>query len=314
VYVLGIDAGGSKTVCQLGDPEGRVLSEARGPGANLQSAGELDVEKVLHDLITTALEGIDATPAAICLGMAGVDRPGDARVVGGILSRLCRTSRALIVNDALIALEAGAPDQAGLVLISGTGSICYGRDDRNRAARAGGWGHILGDEGSGYWIGRQALRAVLRASDARGPRTALAPRLLEYYGVSRENELVHPVYDGGMKPKAIALLASLVGEVAEQGDEVAVRILDVGADELASSAVSVATRLGLQQSAFPLPMAGGAFHSVPSLRERVMNRLRVSLPQARVELLSREPATGAVRLASALLAGTVRVPTYIDAT
>ena len=92
MYVVGIDAGGSKTVCQVGAPDGRVLREARGAGANLQSDGELQVEKVLHGVMTEALAGLDLAPAAVCVGIAGVDRPGDGRVMRQMLSRLCRGS------------------------------------------------------------------------------------------------------------------------------------------------------------------------------------------------------------------------------
>lgn len=314
MYVVGIDAGGSKTVCQVGDETGRVIAEARGSGANLQSAGELEVEKVLHEVMTEALAGIGESPAALCLGMAGVDRPNDARVMRGMLARLCRGSRALIVNDALVALEAGAPDSPGIVIISGTGSIAYGRDAHGHAARAGGWGHVLGDEGSGFWLGRQALRAVLRAADHRGARTELAPRIMAHFGVSREQDLVHPVYEGGMRPKAVAALASIVGDVADAGDHVAMHIVDIGADELASSAASVARRLDLVDCQIPLPLAGGIFRAVPRVRTRVIERLGELLPNATPALLTAEPASGAVRLAAALLAGDVRVPVYLDAT
>ena len=164
--VLGIDAGGTRTVCVCAD-ETTILSEARGPGANLQSAGELEVEKVLHDVIAKALDGGPA-PGAICLGMAGVDRRHDAEVVQGILRRIGHRANVTVVNDALIALEAGVPGRAGTVVIAGTGSIAYGRDASGRGARAGGWGYVLGDEGSGYWLGRLALRAVLRAAGFAG--------------------------------------------------------------------------------------------------------------------------------------------------
>ena len=314
MYVLGIDAGGSKTVCQVGDPQGRVLREARGAGANLQSAGELQVEMALHDVMTEALAGIDQVPAAICIGMAGVDRPNDGRVMRAILSRLCRGSRALVVNDALIALEAGAPGAPGIVLIAGTGSIAYGRDAGGHAARAGGWGHVLGDEGSGFWLGRQALRAVLRAADQRSPRTELAPAILAHFGVSREQELVQPVYEGGLKPKLVAALAAIVGDVAEAGDAVAQRIVEVGADELAQAAASVGRRLGLIDVEIPLPLAGGVFRGVPRMRARVAERLAELLPLAHPALLAVEPATGALRLAAALLHGDVRVPVYLDST
>src|SRR5438552_4197397 len=181
MYVLGIDAGGTKTVCLLADGEGTIVSESRGPGANLHSAGELTVEKVLHEVMETAIGDRDVTPAAICLGIAGVDRDDEARTVSAIMRRIGRKSRVLVVNDALGALVAGAQDAPGIVIIAGTGSIAYGRNTRGEAARAGGWGHMIGDEGSGYWIGREALAAVMRAGDGRGPATQLTVEILQYF-------------------------------------------------------------------------------------------------------------------------------------
>jgi glucosamine kinase len=313
VHVIGIDAGGSKTVCQLGDRDGHVLKESRGPGANLQSAGELEVEKVLHDVLSEVLADVPDTPAAICLGMAGVDRPNDREIVHGILRRLCRGTKALVVNDALVALEAGAPGQPGVVLIAGTGSIAYGRDERGGAARAGGWGHVLGDEGSGFWLGRQAIRAVLRAVDHRGPATSMAAPILSHFGVTRAQDLVHPVYDGGMRPRAIAAIATIVGDAADAGDPVAAHIIDVGAAELAGAAVSVATRLELRDRPMTVPLAGGIFRSVPRVRSLVMARLREQLPVAHPCVLEAEPASGAVRLAAQFARGTARIPVYVDA-
>ena len=143
IHVLGLDAGGTKTVCLLADEHGAILSTARRGGANLQAAGELEVEKVLHDVMEEALEGIDVAPAAICLGIAGVDRPDDFAVVRGIMRRIGHKTRIVVVNDALIALEAGAPGEPGVVIISGTGSIAYGRNAGGVAARSGGWGYVL---------------------------------------------------------------------------------------------------------------------------------------------------------------------------
>ncbi|MDO8629841.1 MAG: BadF/BadG/BcrA/BcrD ATPase family protein, partial [Phycisphaerales bacterium] len=107
MHVLGIDVGGTKTVCFLGDEEGRVLSTAKGPGANLQAVGELQLEKVLHTVMEETVAQQTVVPAAICLGIAGVDRPEDATVVRGIMSRIGYKARILVVNDALIALQAG---------------------------------------------------------------------------------------------------------------------------------------------------------------------------------------------------------------
>ncbi len=131
-HVLGIDAGGTKTVCHLADENGTLIAEARAPGANLQAVGELQVEKVLHDVMEEAIGDRDIVPAAICLGIAGVDRPDDSSIVRGIMRRIGYQARILVVNDALVALEAGAPVKPGVVIISGTGSIAYGRNARRR--------------------------------------------------------------------------------------------------------------------------------------------------------------------------------------
>lgn len=309
-YVLGIDAGGTKTVCQFADTSGEILAEARRGGANLQAIGEFEVEKVLHDVMEEAIGDRDVRPEAICLGIAGVDRPDDAAAVSAIMRRIGYKAKLLVVNDALVALEAGAPDQPGVVVIAGTGSIAYGRNDRNEAARAGGWGYMLGDEGSGYWIGRAALRAVLRESDRRGPATQLTPLLLNYYGVARAQDLIHQVYHGTLRPAAIASLAQCVQGAFTGGDAVAIGILRGSADQLESSAISVATRLGLVGSDFPFVLSGGIFRAVPWLEAELGRRLPHVAPKSRTLLLNVEPASGAVRLALAEARGGYRVPAY----
>jgi N-acetylglucosamine kinase-like BadF-type ATPase len=310
LHVLGIDAGGTKTVCQLANEAGEVLAEARRGGANLQAVGELEVEKVLHEVMEDAIGDRDIVPAAICLGIAGVDRPDDAGVVRAIMRRIGYKARCLVVNDALVALEAGAPAQPGIVVIAGTGSIAYGRNDRNQAARAGGWGFMLGDEGSGYWIGRAALRAVLREADRRGPATRLTALLLDYYGVPRAQDLIHEVYHGTLRPSAIASLAQCVQSAFSAGDEVAIGILRSAADQLESSGLSVARRLEMVGSEFPFVLSGGMFRAVPWLEEELSRRLPLASPHSRTTLLDVEPALGAVRLALEEAHGGYSVPAY----
>jgi glucosamine kinase len=310
MYVLGIDAGGTKTVCQLADGNGEVLAEARRGGANLQASGELEVEKVLHEVMEEAIGDHDVRPAAVCLGIAGVDRPDDALLVEAIMKRIGYKARVLVVNDALVALEAGAPAQPGVVVIAGTGSIAYGRNERNEAARAGGWGYMLGDEGSGYWIGRAALRAVLREADRRGPATLLTGLLLHYYGVARAQDLIHHVYHGTLRPAAIASLAECVQGAFSDGDPVALGILRGAVDQLESAALSVARRLEMTGSEFPFILSGGIFRAVPWLEEELARRLPLASPRSRTILLSIEPAVGAVRLALAEARGGYSVPAY----
>jgi N-acetylglucosamine kinase-like BadF-type ATPase len=310
-HVLGIDAGGTKTVCLLADDSGRILAEARAGGANLQAAGELAVEKVLHGIMEQALGDRDVRPDAICLGIAGVDRPSDAAAVRAIMRRIGFKSRVLVVNDALIALVAGAGDDPGVVIIAGTGSIAYGRDVNGRAARAGGWGYLLGDEGGGFWIGRAALAAVVRQFDGRGPVTMLTELVLAEMALTSPTEVIHAVYDQGLPRQSIAGIASVVQRAVDGGDAVATDILDRAAAELTAAAASVIEKLNMRGDEFQLVLAGGIFAGIPALVPNVTGRLAEVAPRSRVRLLETEPATGAVRLAISAVCGHVSIPAYV---
>ena len=312
MFVLGIDAGGTKTVCLLADGDGRVRASARGPGANLQALGELEVEKVLHEVMDSVLADETAPPAAICLGIAGVDRPDDNAIIRGIMRRIGYKAPVLVVNDALAALVAGVgDDHAGIVLIAGTGSICYGRDQAGRAARSGGWGYILGDEGSGWWIGRETLSAVMRAADGRGPATSLTEGVLRHFGFSHVTELVQEVYYRDPRRRAVAGLSGVVQAAAESGDVVARQILSSAADELVLAVRSVATRLEMRGQQFPLILSGSLFRVLPTLFSEVAVRLPEVAPRSQPKVLDVEPAMGAVRLALAEARGGARIPQYL---
>jgi N-acetylglucosamine kinase-like BadF-type ATPase len=310
MHVLGIDAGGTKTVCLLADERGAILAEGRGPGANLHTAGELAVEKVLHEAMEAAIGDRGITPAAICLGIAGVDREDEARTVRAIMRRIGFKSRVLVVNDALIGLVAGARDEPGVAINAGTGSIVYGRNVRGEAARAGGWGHMIGDEGSGYWIGREALAAVMRAADGRGPDTRLTAEVLMHFGVDDESRLPRIVYDRELPRVSVAALGPIVQRVAGLGDAVATRILERAAEELVLAAQSVVTRLEMRGDAFTFYLAGGVFRVVPWLAEELPRRLVEVAPRSQAQVLREEPAAGAVWLALAEARGGAHVPQY----
>ena len=310
-HVLGIDAGGTKTVCLLADERGHVLAESRGGGANLQAAGELEVEKVLHRVMEDALGDRDIRPAAICLGIAGVDREDDAEAVRGIMRRIGFKTRTLVVNDALIGLVAGAGDRPGVVVVAGTGSIAYGRDARGRAARAGGWGYLLGDEGGGFWIGRAALTAVVREFDGRGPQTLLTDLVLSEMRLASPPQLIHAIYVRGLHRYAIASIAPTVQQAADRGDAVAAEIVERAAAELVAAASSVVRRLDMRGDAFPTILAGGIFRGLPSLVDKVAAGLAEIAPRSDVQQLTVEPALGAVTLALAAARGPVAIPAYV---
>ena len=313
MHVLGIDAGGTKTVALLADGEGRIVGEGRAGAANLHTEGELTVEKILHTAIDQAMAG-QATPvAAVCLGMAGVDREYEGALIRQLLQRLGFRAHAVVVNDALIALVAGSGLMHGVVIVSGTGSITYGVSERGWAARAGGWGPTLADEGSGYWIGRRALASVMREMDGRGPATELSSPVLEHFGLGKPEDLVAAVYDQAHARSAIAQLGMVVDRVRASGDRVAMDIMHQAADELALSAASVITRLEMRGEPFTILLSGGMLKDGSWLAQALRSRLAEVAPRSTVAPLLEEPAMGAVRLALAEARGGVRVPRYLDA-
>ena len=313
MHVLGIDAGGTKTIALLADADGHILSEGRAGAANLQTEGELEVEKILHTVIDRATDGRDITPAAVCLGVAGVDREDDARIMRNIMRRMGYRSNTLIVNDALIALVAGAGANPGVVIVAGTGSIAYGVSHLGMAARAGGWGPILGDEGSGYWVGRRALAAVMRDADCRGSRTALTSMVLRHFGLPHPQALVPEIYHQPQGRRAIASLAAVVDKARADGDPVATEIMTLAADELSLAAASVIRRLEMRGEQFPILLSGGMLRESTWLAAEVRRRMAEVAPRGAVAPLTEEPAIGAVKLAIAQARGGVRVPPYVDA-
>ncbi len=312
MHVLGLDAGGTKTVCLLADGDGHVIGNGRGGGANLQTEGELQVEKVLHGVIDQAIGGRDLHIAALCLGMAGADRADDTTIVRDILRRLGYRNNVLVVNDALVSLVAGAGDDPGIVVISGTGSIQYGVNHRAMAARAGGWGFMLGDEGSGYWIGRHAVTGALRERDGRGPRTLLTQLVCDHFQVASPDLLVRQIYDRGPRPQAIAALGGLVEHARDNGDVVAAEILRQAAEHLTVGAQSVASRLEMRGDKFAIVLAGGMFRAIPWLADEVGRRMRDVAPRSWIAPLNIDPAEGAVRLALHQARGSLRLPVYLD--
>jgi N-acetylglucosamine kinase-like BadF-type ATPase len=296
-HVLGIDAGGTKTRALLADRDGAVIASATGAGANLRTHGELQVEKVLHALVerTEGEAGVKAD--ALAIGIAGADRADDQEVLRAILKRIGFRDRVVVTNDARIAFVAGSTRRVGLALVCGTGSIAWGRNAGGEIARAGGWGWHVGDEGSGFWIGERAIRAALRASDGRGPDTALTAALLEHFGLERIDQLVRRVYDAEYPRHEVALFAVRVDAAASAGDAVAGSILSDAADELVLAARSVISRLGLDASSggYDVVLSGGTFRALPRLEREVTAAL--SKPGAAIVPLEVEPAVGAVRLA-----------------
>ncbi|MFB3095119.1 MAG: N-acetylglucosamine kinase, partial [Candidatus Acidiferrales bacterium] len=179
-FFLGIDGGGSKTECVLGDASGAVLARALGAGANLRRTDATSLRQLLSDCFrelrrSASLHALDCD--VVCAGFAGAGQPEPQQMARAVLAELLRPRWLYVLGDMEVALEAAVGGGCGVVLLAGTGSIAYGRNGKGEVARAGGEGPARGDEGSGYAIGRAAVEAVLRAGKGRAPETRLTKPL-----------------------------------------------------------------------------------------------------------------------------------------
>jgi len=296
--VVGIDAGGSKTRAFAVGRDGAVVGRGAGGGGNLLSSP--DPAGSIAAALSESLGS--ARPEAVVLSCSGGDRPADREKGRAILIQLVGpTVRIDVTHDAIAALYAGNPAGCGVVLISGTGSIAFGRNAAGEERRAGGWGYLIGDEGSAVWLGLEGLRAAAHHADGRGAGTAITAHILRELGVQSFMEVIPQLYGRPHPAPAVLAAVRALGRAAAEADAIAVSIVQRGAHALARAASVVAAELRLEDG--PVYLAGGAFESLPSLERAVRGELLRMLPRATVEPVSEEPAMGAARLAMRLAWG-----------
>ncbi|HSW95890.1 MAG TPA: BadF/BadG/BcrA/BcrD ATPase family protein [Patescibacteria group bacterium] len=293
--VVGMDAGGTKTRAFAVTRAGQIVGRGAGGGANLLSSP--DPEGSIAAALREALAG--RIPDAVVLSCAGGEREADRAKGRAILASLLGPEVTVdVTHDAKAALYAGNPAGCGVVLISGTGSIAYGRNDQGVEARCGGWGYLVGDEGSAVWIGQEGLRAASYDHDGRGSPTAISRHLFEDLGATDFNDVLPLLYGKPHPSPAILAATRAVARAFAESDGIAVNIVQRGARSLADMAATVARELSLESG--PVYLAGGAFENVRPLEKAVRLELLGALPRAAVEPVGEEPAMGAARLAAAL--------------
>ena len=297
-YIVGVDGGGTKTLALLGNLDGNVLARGVSGPSNYNAIGFDAACSSLESAINSARKDYPGEISALCLGLAGAGRTEDIERFQNWAIHTFPKTAVKVVSDAEILLMACASPGPALALICGTGSIVYGRSVTGELIRAGGWGYLFGDEGSGYAIGSAALRAVMRAHDVRGPKTLLSALVLQRYDLRTPPELVHKIYRGDSPHLEIASLAVLVEQAAGQGDSVAIAILEESSRELAETIAAVYSKLGM--SIVPLVITGGtilkgrylmkAFNHACEVRKLVFTEIRYVA----------EPAEGALEFARKL--------------
>jgi len=306
--VLGIDGGGTRTRCLAADLSGRVLGEGHGGPANALVVGRGRAVESIVQAARQALNTAGRTAedvVAVCAGLAGAGQSRtQAELSAAIAAALGLPAAApvQVVSDGRVALAGALQGGPGVILIAGTGSIAYGLDDAGQLSRAGGWGWVLGDEGSGFTIGRQALAAALAALDGTGAPTVLGERICAAWRLAQLTDAIPRVYaDPSAARTEIAALVPHVAQAAAEGDAVADGILRQAGRDLANLAAALLRRMSLKQ---PLvATTGGVLEGVTAVRDELVRHLAGLMPAARVVESAGTPASGAVLMARRMLGG-----------
>lgn len=297
--IVGVDGGGTKTKVVVADEQGHELATATGGGSAARPGQTTQAAEMIAQTVKEALaacERQDEVPRVLCAGLAGAGREPERQAVREALVRLEVADHVIVEPDATVALVDAFGDGPGILLVSGTGSACFGRSHTGAFGRCGGWGLNIGDEGSGAWIGRKALSIVAAAADGREPETALLPAVLTALELESSDGLV--VWAAHADPAALAKLASTVITVAATGDLRANSLLAMAAEELVTHVRALARQLFADERAsIPVALAGGLMERGSFLRKLVEVRLKSAVPGAEVRLEPVVPARGAVRMA-----------------
>jgi glucosamine kinase len=302
--VVGVDGGASKTQVIVADGTGAELATVTGVASAVRPGEAANSAEVIARLVGEALAACDqdeAKPSSLCVGVAGVGRDAEYSAFEEALSKRALADEVVVLPDAVIALNDAFGENAGIVLIAGTGSMAYGRGPSQKMARCGGWGPVCGDEGSGAWIGRKALSVVTGSADGREPETALLGAMLRHLELESPDELIP--WAAGATPRDFAQLATPVMTVAATGDLRANSLLTLATEELVVHVRTLARQLFTdERAAVPVALAGGMLGRGSWLRRLVELRLKSAVPGMVLHAEDVVPARGAVKTALGLLA------------
>jgi glucosamine kinase len=294
-FLLGIDGGATKTLAAVLDVERAALHLGYGGPSNQDAVG---VQAAGHALFAAADEALAAAGIgdeqldAAVLAVAGTDTEA---VVAHVREQ--RAEDWIVVGDVVGAWATATGARPGVGVISGTGSNVFGVGHDGRAWRAGGWGHLLGDEGSGYWLGIESIRAALRDREASGPQTALSDAAAAFFGVSSVEALAALVYSKPLTKSEIAAFAIETATLAEGGDAVARQLYEAGARELAQQIGAVISRTGLREE-FQVGLIGSAYKAGPVFVDPLTRAIHALAPRARVAVVEMAPVGGSLLLAA----------------
>lgn len=297
---LGVDGGGTKTHIALMTARGEIKGEAfSGPANPLRVGVETAVANIVKAVNDACDDGrvsrLDINAAT--LGLAGVRRIDQRQRVRDRFIASVGIRNTTVITDAEIALYATTLGKPGLVVIAGTGSICFGKNEKGKIAISGGWGPLAGDEGGGVGIAQAALHSVAKASDGRGIATTLSQQASEYFRASGPENLIVAIYSPQVDNTRIAGFAKFVVEAAQNGDAVAVNIMQEAGTELGLAACAVIENLGLARTKVPIGCVGSVFKAGELLTKPMIDTIRTVAPKAFLTEPEISPAHAAALMA-----------------
>jgi len=304
-FFIGIDGGGTRTRAVVARSDLTPLGRGVSGPANAATRPLPRVVESVQEAASDALEAAnfrEAPPETVVVGLAGVDSISDRQPLVRALEAVFGTGRVLLTSDAQIALAGACPDRLdapAVVLIAGTGAIAFGQGRNGATARAGGYGPVIGDEGSAYAIARRGLTAVVREIDGRGPKTAIKGLLFATEDVRSITDLLEHVYHSESGAADVAAYYPVILAAARDGDAEARRILEEAARELALDVVTVVRKLGLEAESFPVATIGGVLSPGSPLLDPLRAAIAAVAPGATVGPPAFPPEIGAIRIALA---------------
>lgn len=298
-YYIGMDGGGTKTKCVLADENLKVISTSQGGPSNFLIRGTDEVSKTLFELVNEVISGkIDLSGVkGIVLGTTGAGRRSDAEKLETAFKQYAQTNglsipRFRVESDARIALEGAFSGKPGSILIAGTGSILFGKDAEGTVHRIGGFGRMLGDEGSGYSIGKKGLSLFAKEYDGRGITTLLTDAVKEKLNIPDGPSLINEVYNNQFD---IASVTPLVIECAAKGDEACISILEEEADELILHVTAISKKMDTES--MRLCLIGSLITTDNYYSALFKKKTEATLPNVKIQQPDYEPEMGAVLMA-----------------
>lgn len=297
-YMIGVDGGATGTIAILTNPDGTLIETASSSASNYLAVGKDDAQAalhtVIHDVTQKAGKSLEDCEVAV-FGLAGLNSPHDKDVYRSLIEPISLSGDLHIENDIVIAWAAATACQPGVVVIAGTGSSAFGVNAANERVKSLGWDYILADQGSGYWVGLEGVRAAIKAWDGRAPHTPLLDAMLEHYQLADASAMLSYAHSDEFDKPRIASFATHVSRCAvEYNDPAAQAILRQGGEELGLGAVAVIKKLGIADTEFTVGMVGGTFRSGDILTDPFNEKILSVAPKATIEFARYPSVIGAV--------------------